>query len=109
MESDMMQASDRVTVIGLAALAAGLFLAGCTERPAETPARVALQDLPVMQDSYPRAFFFRAAESPGKNPDLTYEEWEKNFSRLMGIEGKVLDEEPQDQINSFRFSIGFPF
>jgi hypothetical protein len=46
-------------------------------------------DLRVLDDEYPRAFFFRMAE----NTYEPYEEWEANLERLMGIEGKALDEE----------------
>ena len=49
--------------------------------------------LRIEEGRYPRVFFFRSSESPGKEPALTYEEWDKSFSRLMGIQGKVLDEE----------------
>jgi hypothetical protein len=47
----------------------------------------------ISQEIYPRVFFFRASEQPGKNPNLTYQNWEKAFERLMGIIGKVQDEE----------------
>ncbi|MCP5113845.1 MAG: hypothetical protein GY953_23685, partial [bacterium] len=46
-----------------------------------------------MSENYPRAYYFRASERPGRDPSITYEDWERDFSRLMGIEGKVLDEE----------------
>ena len=49
--------------------------------------------LRVLGDAYPRAFFFRSAEGMASNPKSNYEQWDKTFSRLMGIEGKVLDEE----------------
>lgn len=49
--------------------------------------------LRVVQGDYPRAFFFRSSEGLAANPKVSYEDWEKTFSRLMGIEGKVLDEE----------------
>ncbi len=49
--------------------------------------------LRVLQDEYPRAYFFRASESTAANARISYQDWEKNFARLMGIEGKVLDEE----------------
>ncbi len=47
----------------------------------------------VMDNNWPRAFFFRAAEGMASRRNITYAEWEKHFSRLMGIEGKALDEE----------------
>ena len=51
------------------------------------------QNLTILEPSYPRAFFFRASESPSGNPRITFEGWNASFSRLMGIEGKTLDEE----------------
>jgi hypothetical protein len=50
--------------------------------------------LDILQERYPRAFFFRAAEGawdPHRYP--TYESWEEQFNRLQGIMGKCLDEE----------------
>ena len=47
----------------------------------------------ISQDVYPRVFFFRASERPGKDPGLSYQKWEAAFERLMGIMGKVQDEE----------------
>ena len=52
-----------------------------------------LDSLRVLGDAWPRAFFFRGAEGQAANPKLSYEDWERTFSRLMGIEGKVLEEE----------------
>jgi hypothetical protein len=49
--------------------------------------------LAIFQDGDPRAFFFRQSEGYAANPQITYEQWDHTFSRLMGIEGKVLDEE----------------
>jgi hypothetical protein len=51
------------------------------------------QNLPILGDSYPRAFFFRSSEAMARKPQTTYEQWERVFGRLMGIEGKALDEE----------------
>src|SRR5690349_19702451 len=53
----------------------------------------ASESLQVLTGGYPRAFFFRSSEMMAASPGVTYEVWEKNFERLMGIEGKVLDEE----------------
>lgn len=50
-------------------------------------------DLPIMQDQWPRAFFFRSAEGFAANPGVTYDRWDAGFSRLQGIMGKTLDEE----------------
>lgn len=55
--------------------------------------RLPLEQLDVMTAGYPRAYFFRFSEGMAANPKVTYEDWEKAFQRLMGIEGKVLDEE----------------
>jgi len=55
---------------------------------ARDPAR-----LRVLGNERPRAFFFRSAEGFAANKRITYERWEASFERLMGIEGKVLDEE----------------
>ena len=63
------------------------FLVGCQ------PKHPRLDKLRVMHDEYPRVFFFRAAEGYASNPKLSYEQWDTTFSRLMGIEGKCLDEE----------------
>jgi hypothetical protein len=55
---------------------------------AETPANLALFD-----GNYPRAFFFRSCEGGPSRPGMTYEKWEADYDRLMGIIGKALDEE----------------
>jgi len=52
-----------------------------------------LESLPVISGGYPRAFFFRSSESLAASRHVTYEQWDKEMSRLMGIEGKVLEEE----------------
>ena len=49
--------------------------------------------LRVLEGGHPRAFFFRAAEGYAANSRVDYPKWEATFRRLMGIEGKVLDEE----------------
>ncbi len=68
-------------------------LAACTRQAPPAGAPAGFEGLRIAREEHPRAYFFRASESPGKNPSLTYEEWERTFERLMGIEGKVLDEE----------------
>lgn len=60
--------------------------------PAELPAGNPTA-LPAVSGGYPRVFFFRGSEGAASNPRVSYERWEADFSRLMGIEGKVLDEE----------------
>lgn len=52
------------------------------------------QSLTILEDNYPRAFYFRSSEracSPKSYP--TYESWERDFDGLMGIIGKCLEEE----------------
>ncbi len=49
--------------------------------------------LRVLRDEYPRAYFFRSSEAMAANPHTSYKIWEACFERLMGIEGKSLDEE----------------
>ncbi len=49
--------------------------------------------LTILNPEYPRVFFFRSSEGPPSRPDPNYDTWEKQFSRLMGIMGKCLDEE----------------
>ncbi len=68
-------------------LGIGLLAAFCCFQPA------AGQIPPALRGGYPRAFFFRAAEGLAANQGIPYDRWEATFSRLMGIEGKVLDEE----------------
>ncbi len=52
-----------------------------------------IESLQVFQAGHPHAYFFRSAEGLAANPRVDYETWEACFSRLMGIEGKCLDEE----------------
>lgn len=52
-----------------------------------------IQKLTVLKDRYPRVYFFRQSESLAANKDVSYQKWQKAFERLMGIEGKVLEEE----------------
>jgi len=52
-----------------------------------------IENLTIFNGLYPRVFFFRQAEGQAAQKSLSYEQWEKTFERLMGIEGKVLDEE----------------
>lgn len=52
-----------------------------------------LASLQVLTAGYPRAYFFRASESWAANERISFRRWEASFSRLMGIQGKVLEEE----------------
>ncbi len=49
--------------------------------------------LDLFTRGWPRAFFFRASEGMAANPQVSYQDWDRTFARLCGIEGKVLDEE----------------
>ena len=60
---------------------------------AAAPGAGRVETLRIVRDGYPRAFFFRACEGMAANTAVSYEQWEETFGRLMGIEGKVLDEE----------------
>ena len=62
----------------------------------------------VSDDEYPRVFFFRKAEGQAAQRSVPYEQWEKTFERLMGIEGKVLEEEiPGRSIRNIDFFTRF--
>lgn len=64
--------------------------------------------LSILSDEYPRVFFFRQTEGLAAQKRLSYEQWEKTFERLMGIEGKVLDEEiPGRSIRNIDFFTRF--
>lgn len=51
-----------------------------------------LERLAVLKGGYPRVFFFRSPES-GPRPGKSYEDWDREFSRLMGFVGKSVGEE----------------
>ncbi len=81
-----------VAMVLTGGLAAGTaFPARAAEPPAANPRN--LNDLTILGPNYPRVFFFRAAEGGPSRPAVRYEEWDAEFSRLMGIMGKCLDEE----------------
>lgn len=63
--------------------------------------------LPVRGDAYPRVFFFRQSEGLAASGRFTFEEWNKNFSRLMGIMGKSLDEEVPGRSRNIGFFTRF--
>jgi len=75
------------------------------------PAAVRADDLTslrVLGDQYPRAFFFRSAEGFAATPRVSYDRWEACFSRLMGIQGKCLEEEvPGRSIRNIDFFTRF--
>jgi hypothetical protein len=49
--------------------------------------------LTILENRYPKTFFFRISETYAANNKISFETWEENFSRLQGIIGKCLDEE----------------
>ncbi len=58
-------------------------------------------DLALFGSDYPRVFFFRSSESVPYRKGMTYERWACDYSRLMGIMGKCLEEELEnrEQVN----------
>lgn len=64
-----------------------------TPLPTPTPPPTRLGALKILNADYPRAYFFRIAESFAANERVDYVQWERAFNRLFGIEGKALDEE----------------
>lgn len=55
--------------------------------------------LSIWEEAYPRAFFFRQPEKVYE----PYEAWDKNFSRLSGIMGKILDEELKENSRAVEY------
>ncbi|MBN1421540.1 MAG: hypothetical protein JXP34_22395 [Planctomycetes bacterium] len=74
-----------IVILGPMALAAG--------EASTARGHPVLDRLRILRAGYPRAFFFRSAEAVARDPKVSYEAYRETFSRLMGIEGKVLDEE----------------
>jgi len=73
-----------------------------------TPAAGDASKLRVLNDAYPRVFFFRQAEGFAAQNRIPYGQWEETFERLMGIEGKVLEEEvPGRSIRNIDFFTRF--
>jgi hypothetical protein len=54
-----------------------------------------LAGLTLLGPDYPRVFFFRSSESAPYRKGMTYEKWESEYGRLMGLMGKCLNEEVQ--------------
>lgn len=95
--------------IGLFAIVLIVLLASCAGGR-NAAASGGLDSVRIMSDEYPRAFFFRSSEGFARNPDITYEEWDRTFSRLMGIMGKTLDEEVvQTQWRNVEFFTRFKY
>jgi len=78
--------------LGSASLAMGTVCSRTTAEHALADGE-GFESLRIFNGQYPRVFFFRQAEGQAAQRSLPYEQWEKTFERLMGIEGKVLDEE----------------
>ncbi|MBX7211515.1 MAG: hypothetical protein K1X78_24630 [Verrucomicrobiaceae bacterium] len=70
-----------------------LILAPALIAAAAASAQSRLDQLDVLHAPFPRVYFFRAAEGSAAMPGISFERWDAAYSRLMGIEGKVLDEE----------------
>ncbi len=51
------------------------------------------EPLQMLGPDFPKAFFFRVAEAHAGSGHFPYEKWDADFSRLMGLMGKALDEE----------------
>ncbi|MHC4431944.1 MAG: hypothetical protein ACYTBS_08900, partial [Planctomycetota bacterium] len=110
-EKEYMSAEDKASLRFLEAVAAGT--ASIATKPMVVAAIVVvglacvtkgrdLDRLRALSDEYPRVFFFRQVEG------MAYEQWEKTFDRLMGIEGKVLDEEiPGRSLKNIEFFTRF--
>jgi len=60
---------------------------------APTAASRNLKNLTILGQDYPRVLFFRASEGAARRQGVDFEAWDAEFSRLMGIIGKCLDEE----------------
>jgi hypothetical protein len=87
-------------LVVIAVVAAGR---GHAASPAHEPRK-----LGVLAEEYPRVFFFRQAEGVAAQQNVSYEQWERTFERLMGIEGKVLEEEvPGRSIRNIDFFTRF--
>ncbi len=70
-----------------------VLLAGFGETNEQAGESGGFEALPIAKNAHPRAYFFRAAEVFASDPEITYEEWVKTFGRLLGIQGKALNEE----------------
>jgi hypothetical protein len=70
-------------------------------------ARGAETALTLLGEDQPRAFFFRQAEGLAAARRMPYEQWERNFGRLMGVMGKVLDEEVPGRSRGLDYFVRF--
>jgi hypothetical protein len=100
----MMNARSLITALVILGWSFGEFASG-QKVTGTSPARLA-----VVSGDYPRVFFFRQSEGMARHGKIPFEEWEKAFSRLMGIAGKVLDEEvPNTSPRNVEFFMKFKF
>ena len=83
----------RPQLVLLATLFAGSALGPSAATAADQSPAPSAAELTILGPHYPRAFFFRASEGQAANPKISYESWSADFGRLMGVMGKVLDEE----------------
>ncbi len=86
----------------------GILAAAAHCRFAELSPAADLESLQVLSGGYPHAYFFRSSEGLAAGGRISYERWDACFSRLMGIEGKVLDEEvPGRSLRNVQFFTRF--
>ena len=65
------------------------FAAPCEAAPVAAPN----PPLDIFSDEFPVSFFFRQTEGTAANGKMKYADWDARFSILMGVMGKMLDEE----------------
>ena len=68
---------------------------------------VPLSQVEILGNAWPRAYFFRISESLAAGGRYTFAQWDAIFNRLMGIEGKVLDEEVPGRSVNVPYFTGF--
>ncbi len=78
-------------IIILTAILTATGISGQTRNPGQ---------LRILNDGWPRAFFFRSCEGPPAQTNFDYDKWHADYSRLMGIIGKSLDEEVQGRMKN---------
>lgn len=61
----------------------------------------------VRENIWPKAFFFRSSEALAASGRVSFEEWDRNFNRLMGVMGKTLDEELPGRLRNTAFYTRF--
>lgn len=63
--------------------------------------------LTILDNAYPRAFFFRQSEGLAASGRLSFEQWDRQFNGLMGIMGKALEEEVPGRSTNVAFFTRF--